>query len=70
MAARVKVATSVTFDTDIPYPLFKTGLGPVTDFRAYDVSRDGKRFLVPVFGEAARHDAITVMTDWTKRNPQ
>jgi serine/threonine protein kinase/Tol biopolymer transport system component len=70
MAARVKVATSVTFDTDIPQQLFKTGLAPVTDLHAYDVSSDGKRFLIPVFGKAAQVDTVTVVTNWTARIPQ
>ena len=70
MTARVKVATRVKFAAEIPQPLFRTDLGPVSDFHAYDVSSDGKRFLVPVFSKAAQLDTITVVTNWPKRIPQ
>lgn len=65
MAARVKRGTSIEFD--IPHALFATGLEPVTDFHAYDVSRDGRHFLVPVFTDGVHMEAITVMTNWTAK---
>lgn len=67
MSAGVDVESSVQAPT--PAPLFPSGLEGVIDFRPYDVSRDGQRFLIPVFKEVPESNAITVITDWTSRVP-
>jgi eukaryotic-like serine/threonine-protein kinase len=51
----------------IPQALFPTGLESVTDFHAYDVAKDGQRFLIPVLSEVPGSNAITVITNWTSR---
>jgi hypothetical protein len=37
--------------------------------RSYDVSRDGKQFLVPVPTAGAFRDALHLVTNWTARLP-
>jgi hypothetical protein len=67
----LSVGGTTTLEIGTPVPLFSARLlgGPtmVTGFRAqYDVSADGKRFLlnVPVEEEASS-PAITVVLNWT-----
>ena len=52
-----------------PQPLFPTGLPPAfirQNRKPYDVTIDGKRFLLPVVRDT-RVDPITVVTNWTAR---
>jgi eukaryotic-like serine/threonine-protein kinase len=67
MSATVDVGRSLQVST--LEALFPSGLEGVTDGRPYDVSRDGQRFLIPVFREVPESNSITVITNWTSRVP-
>ena len=77
MAATVKAATGLkpTFEHEPPVILFDTRMAFATDTRAfqYDVSSDGKRFLVVTnasptpSGAAPGLPPITVVANWSKQ---
>jgi hypothetical protein len=51
---------------DVPKPLFQTQLDPmIVGPRQYDVSADGKRFLLAQPLEESASVPITVITNWT-----
>ena len=48
----------------VPEELFQTGLRDPGTQRAYDVARDGRRFLIPTVRNAPGSRAITVVLNW------
>ena len=50
-----------------PRPLFRAKFKIVDIGYPYDVTSDGKRFLVNEFAEEEQPEAITVIQNWTER---
>jgi eukaryotic-like serine/threonine-protein kinase len=67
MSARV--FPGATFRSETPRRLFQTGLALYRQNRPYDVSRDGRRFLLRIPIEASNRP-MTVLTNWTARLPK
>jgi hypothetical protein len=61
----VDVSANPTFHPGIPKPLFKTKAQRLTDRMIWDVSPDGKKFLLPI-PVAANTTAppLTVVLNW------
>ena len=65
MAVEVK-GDSASFEAGVPRPLFDLHLGGFfPGIARYDVSRDGKRFVVNTVSEEPSALPITVVLDWT-----
>jgi dipeptidyl aminopeptidase/acylaminoacyl peptidase len=60
MIMAVDVTPGSTFPFGIPHHLFPAAIGP----RDWDVASDGKRFLMPVAGDASQASVITVL-NWS-----
>ena len=54
-----------TFEAGVPEPLFETRVDSITGAPLYDVSADGRRFLVNVPVEENAPAPVTVVLDWT-----
>jgi WD40 repeat protein len=54
----------------IPLPLFPTGLTSELHNHPYDVSHDGKRILIPLPVDPFERSSITIITNWTARQPR
>jgi dipeptidyl aminopeptidase/acylaminoacyl peptidase len=54
----------------IPQPLFPAGLTSALHNHPYDVSHDGRRFLIPLPVDPLERPSITIITDWTARLPR
>jgi eukaryotic-like serine/threonine-protein kinase len=67
MSARVFPGATFRFET--PRRLFPTGIALYRQNRPYDVSRDGRRFLLKIPIEASSRP-MTVLTNWTARLPK
>lgn len=65
MSARVFLGA--TFRSESPRRLFRTGLAPDRQNRSYDVSRDGRRFLLRIPNATMDAGSMTVLTNWTAR---
>ena len=61
------VFLGATFRSESPRRLFRTGLALNRQNRPYDVSRDGRRFLLRVPNAAMDAESMTVLTNWTAR---
>jgi eukaryotic-like serine/threonine-protein kinase len=61
MAARIDTAKG--FNASVPQPLFQTGITSTQNNHPYVVTRDGKRFLVPVVDQSAASQ-MTVLLNW------
>ncbi len=69
----VLVSTESTFSTGTPAPLFQVyGRAPIssTDLFTYDVSRDGKRFLVNRYVKPDHIKPLTIILNATSRQPE
>ena len=64
------VSTREGFRASIPTKLFPTAIVVMTNKRPYDVTRDGRRFLIPISQEPFRLPPITIITSWTERAPK
>lgn len=65
MAVSVKTETNLKFDA--PAPLFQTlAHEPITaeEFFTYDVSADGRRFLVNANAEQLEHHPVDIILSW------
>ncbi|HWZ32299.1 MAG TPA: protein kinase [Bryobacteraceae bacterium] len=58
----VDVSTAPSFKAGVPQPLFQTSVRRGQGYQ-WDVSADGKRFLIDTVG-AEKSDAITIVTNW------
>ena len=67
MSARVRRRADL--ERDPPERLFSTSL-PSGSNRPYDVTSDGKRFLMPVPTSGAFRETLHLVTNWTARLPQ
>jgi Tol biopolymer transport system component len=65
MSARVFLGA--TFRSEIPRRLFRTGLVLDRQNRPYDVTRDGRRFLLRIPNATMDAGSMTVLTNWTAR---
>ena len=65
----VRVRRRAVLQHDPPVRLFPTSL-PLRNQRPYDVTRDGKRFLMPVPTAGAFRETLHLVTNWTARLPQ
>jgi hypothetical protein len=63
------VFPGATFRSETPRRLFQTGIPLYRQNRPYDVSRDGRRFLLKVPIQASNRP-MTVLTNWTARLPK
>ena len=61
------VFLGATFRSDTPRPLFRTGLVLNGQNRPYDVTRDGRRFLLLVPNATMDAGSMTVLINWTAR---
>ena len=61
------VSLGATFRSETPRPLFRTGLVLDRQNRPYDVTRDGRRFLVRIPDATTGAGPMTVLTNWTAR---
>ena len=61
------VSLGATFRSETPRPLFRTGLVLHLQNRAYDVTRDGRRFLLRIPNATIDAGSMTVLTNWTAR---
>lgn len=76
MSVKVKAATGTkpAFDREAPVPMFNTRIALAPDTRAfqYDVTVDGKRFLVATDASPTQSPTatalppLTVVVNWTK----
>jgi Tol biopolymer transport system component len=60
----VEVTTSPVFKAGIPEPLFETRIRPGGGYFQWDVSADGKRFLVNTALAESTEAPVTVVTNW------
>lgn len=63
MAAPVESGNDF-FRSGTPHPLFPTHLINLDDFRNYDVSRDGQRFLLPIPQGEIGNSALEAIVNW------
>jgi hypothetical protein len=62
----VEVATSPTFKSGVPKPLFKAPIYfSATDLQRYDVTSDGNRFFINSDPLETESSPITVVSNWT-----
>ena len=61
------VFLGATFRSETPRPLFRTGLVLNRQNRPYDVTRDGRRFLLRIPNATMDAGSMTVLTNWTAR---
>ena len=61
------VFLGATFRSESPRRLFRTGLALNRQNRPYNVSRDGRRFLLRVPNAVMDAESMTVLTNWTAR---
>jgi len=67
----VRVSERVGLVPDVPVRLFPTSLAIMSrSNRPYDVTSDGKRFLMPVPTSGAFRETLHLVTNWTARLPQ
>jgi len=57
----VAVTTGQSFEAGTPTPLFVSAV----DIADYDVTPDGKRFLISIAGEVRGSDPVTIVLNWT-----
>jgi eukaryotic-like serine/threonine-protein kinase len=67
MSARVAPAAT---SRSTPHSLFRTGLTLYRQQRPYDVTRDGRRFLLIVPNADTSYRPMIVLTNWTARLPR
>lgn len=73
MMMAAPVADEETFSVGIPLPLFQVrGRSPVssTDLFTYDVSKDGKQFLVNRYIKADHPNPLTIVLNATADAPK
>lgn len=66
----VSVETASTFEFDVPAPLFQTAAHePITaeEFFTYDVSADGRRFLINVNAEQNQPRPLNIILNWASQ---
>src|ERR1019366_7985048 len=61
----VEVSTMPTFKAGLPKALFGTRMRPGNQTHRWDVSADGKRFLIDTIQAEDAEAPITVVTNWT-----
>jgi len=61
----VEIRSGSGFAAGVPKPLFRTQMKWLDIGFQYDVSPDGKRFLINTLAEEEKADAITVVQNWT-----
>ena len=61
----VDISTTPEFKAGAPHPLFEASFGPATRGRAWDVTRDGKRFIVSSVTDQESGGRLNVVLNWT-----
>jgi eukaryotic-like serine/threonine-protein kinase len=64
VAVKASVGAKASFDAGAPVPLFEVHIPPTAANSEYDVTADGKRFLVATTAAGASAPPLNVVVNW------